>query len=104
MKKFLLYTFFISNIYTIFAQDINDITGHYLSYNGDLLTMRWDGTFRRVTGTNVVTGTFKIEDNKLLIEKPNDKYYLHFVVGTTNLVITQPRSNKAWLFRKIRNE
>ena len=87
----------------IHAQDLNDITGHWLSYNGDLLTMRWDGSFRRVTDSQTVTGTFKIVGNYLEITKPNDKYTLHFVTGTTNLVITKPKSNQAWLFRKISN-
>jgi len=77
--------------------------GHYVSYNGDLLTMRYDGSFRRVTDSKVVTGTFKIENNVLKITKQDDKYNLHFVVGTNNLVITKPRSNQAWLFRKISN-
>lgn len=87
----------------IHAQDLNYITGHWLSYNGDLLTMKWDGTFRRVTDSKTVTGTFKIIGNYLEITKPNDKYTLHFVTGTTNLVITKPKSNQAWLFRKISN-
>lgn len=87
----------------IYAQSLNEVTGHWLSYNGDLLTMRWDGTFRRVTDSLVTTGTFKIDGDRLNITKAKDQYNLHFVVGTTNLVITKPRSTQAWLFRKISN-
>jgi len=104
VKKILLYAAVMLNISSIFAQDLNDITGHYVSYDGDLLTMRYDGSFRRVTGTEVITGTFEIKNNTLQITKQNDEYKLYFVIGTNNLVITKPRSNKAWLFRKIKNE
>ena len=89
----------------IHSQSLNDITGHYISQEGELLTMRWDQTFRRITtNSEIVTGTFEIKENILYIAKPNDSYKLYFVIGTTNLVITKPRSNQAWLFRKISNE
>ena len=103
MKK-LFTTVLLLAAYVTHAQSINDVTGHYTSMDGDLLTMRWDGTFRRVTSkSEIVTGTFEIKENILYIVKPNDSYKLYFVAGTTNLVITKPRSNKAWLFRKISN-
>ena len=103
IKKAFIITSLVST-YAIHAQNLNDITGHYLSEEGELLTMRWDETFRRVTNNSeIVTGTFEIKENILYIVKPNDSYKLYFVIGTTNLVITKPRSNKAWLFRKISN-
>lgn len=103
IKKLLVVTL-LTSTYAIHAQSLGDITGHYISEEGELLTMRWDKTFRRVTNNSeVVTGTFEIKENTLYIAKPNDSYNLYFVIGTTNLVITKPRSNKAWLFRKISN-
>ena len=103
MKKLFITTLLLTS-YAIHSQSLNDITGHYISQEGELLTMRWDQTFRRITNNSeIVTGTFEIKENILEITKPNDKYNLHFVVGTTNLVITKPRSNQAWLFRKISN-
>lgn len=103
MKK-LFTTALLLATYSIYAQSINDVIGHYSSMDGELLTMRWDKTFRRVTNNSeIVTGTFEIKENILYIAKPNDSYKLYFVVGTTNLVITKPRSSKAWLFRKISN-
>ena len=102
MKKlFIIISLLISC--AIHAQNLNDVTGHWISYDDDLLIMRWDGTFRRVTGSQTVTGTFKIVGNYLEITKPNDKYNLHFVTGTTSLVITKPKTNQVWLFRKISN-
>ena len=104
MIKKLLTTSLLLLTVAIHAQsNLNSITGHYISEAGDLLTMRWDQTFRRVTGTNIVTGTFEIKNNKLQITKPTGGYELYFFVGTTTLVITKPKSNQAWLFRKISN-
>lgn len=102
MKK-LFITISLLASYAIHSQNINDITGSYISYNNDILTIRYDGTFERITNSNIVTGTLKIIGNYLEITKPNDKYTLHFVTGTTNLVITKPKSNQAWLFRKTSN-
>lgn len=102
-KKILITLALLCN-FAIHAQSLNDITGHYVSMNDELLTLRWNGTFRRITSNSeIVTGTFEIKENILYIVKPNDSYKLHFVVGTTSLVITKPHSNEAWLFRKISN-
>ena len=104
MKKIFITVSLLAS-YAIHSQSLSDVTGHYISHEGELLTMRWDKTFRRVTNNSeIVTGTFEIKENILYIAKPNDSYKLYFVVGTTNLVITKPRSNQAWLFRKISNE
>ena len=103
IKKLFITASFIST-YAIHSQSLNDITGYYMSMDGEMLTLRWDKTFKRVTNNSeIVTGTFEIDKNSLYIAKQNDSYKLYFVVGTTNLVITKPRSNQAWLFRKITN-
>jgi hypothetical protein len=103
IKKLLTTSLLLLTVAIHAQNDLNSVTGHYISEGGDLLTMHWDKTFRRVTGTNVVTGTFEIVNNKLQIKKPTDGYELYFFVGTTTLVITKPRSKQAWLFRKISN-
>jgi len=93
IKKLLVATL-LTSTYAVHSQSLGDITGHYISEEGELLTMRWNNTFRRVTNkSEIVTGTFEIKENILYIAKPNDNYKLYFVVGTTNLVITKPRSN-----------
>lgn len=103
MKKlFLLLSLLVS--IASYGQSLADLTGHYISMDRELLTMKWDGTFLRTDGANVVTGTFEVTENVITVTKPKDQYKLYYVINETTLVITKPRSNQAWVFRKISNE
>lgn len=60
--------------------------------------------FQRVVGRKVVAkGEIKRVGNELHIIRTDesDTYNLIFVVGNGNMVITKPRSDRAWLWQRL---
>lgn len=98
MVNKLILTVLLLSSYAIHAQDVS---GNYLSYSNELLTLREDGTFRRITNSKVVTGTYEVKNNYIEVTKQKESYNLYFVVGLTSLVIIKPNSRQAWIFERI---
>ena len=60
--------------------------------------------FQRVKGKTVIaSGQIIRSGNEIHIVRSDkkDEYNLVFIIGDTNMVITKPRSDQAWLWNKV---
>ena len=110
MKKFLLLLLAVSSL--AFGQEEvpNEILGLWYNLEGEILHINRDldkVVFTRTPRSQTVihaTGTITISpDGELHIIRDDieDEYKLVYGITGTTLVITQPRSIRAWLWTKI---
>ena len=110
MKKLLLLLLAVSSL--AFGQEEvpNDIIGKWYSLDGEILVISRDldkVVFTRSTQSQIViyaAGTITLSPEGELHIKRNDiedEYKLVYGITGTTLVITQPRSVRAWLWTKI---
>ena len=106
MKKL----FFILFSAISFAQT-PEIYGLWASQEGEFVKIDYDNTFERfkiISGSKknkiLSKGIVEIIDKELHIVRKDtiDGYKLCYYLGNETMVVCKPRSNKAWLFQKIR--
>lgn len=93
--------------YTQNSQPIpSELYGNWYNLDQELLIIQPNETFtRRNTKGILASGKLELVDGELRVIRDDikDEYNLLFYIGNTTLVITKPRSNKAWLFYKLGN-
>ena len=80
--------------------------GQWYNLDQELLTIQPNETFtRRNTKGILASGKLELVEGELRVIRDDvqDEYELLFYIGDTTLVITKPRSDKAWLFYRIGN-
>ena len=106
MKKL----FFILFSAISFAQT-PEIYGLWVSQEGEFVEINYDNTFNRfkmIAGSKkkkiLSKGIVEIIDKELHIVRKDtvDGYKLCYYLGNETMAVCKPRSNKAWLFQKIR--
>ena len=106
MKKL----FFILFSAISFAQP-PEIYGLWASQEGEFVEINYDNTFNRfkiISGSKkkkiLSKGIVEIIDKELHIVRKDtvDGYKLCYYLGNETMAVCKPRSNKAWLFQKIR--
>jgi hypothetical protein len=106
MKKL----FFILFSAISFAQT-PEIYGLWVSQEGEFVEINYDNTFNRfkiIAGNKkkkiLAKGIVKIINKELHIVRKDtiDGYKLCYYLGNETMAVCKPRSNKAWLFQKIR--
>ena len=106
MKKL----FFILFSAISFAQT-PEIYGLWVSQEGEFVEINYDNTFNRfkiIAGSKkkkiLSEGIVEIIDKELHIVRKDtvDVYKLCYYLGNETMAVCKPRSNKAWLFQKIR--
>jgi hypothetical protein len=106
MKKL----FFILFSAISFAQT-PEIYGLWVSQEGEFVEINYDNTFNRfkiIAGSKkkkiLSEGIVEIIDKELHIVRKDtiDGYKLCYYLGNETMAVCKPRSNKAWLFQKIR--
>ena len=107
MKKLIIFLLMTSFCYTQNSQPIpSELYGNWYNLDQELLIIQPNETFtRRNTKGILASGKLELVDGELRVIRDDikDEYNLLFYIGNTTLVITKPRSNKAWLFYKLGN-
>ena len=81
--------------------------GIWANMEGELLTVNRDldeMVFIRKTKTQIkAAGTISLEEGQLRINRKDrkDEYDLAFFIGKETMVITKPRSTRAWIWFRI---
>lgn len=91
------YTDIPYELYGVWRNLDNEFVKIYSDLDGQTL-------FQRVKGRKIIAkGVIKRVDDELHIIRTdnNDTYSLAFIIGKTNMVITRPRSDRAWLWDRI---
>ena len=111
MKKIILLVTILVSTLAFGQEEVpNDIIGKWYSLDGEILVISRDldkVVFTRSTKSQIVTyatGTITLSPEGELHIKRNDiedEYKLVYSITGTSLVITQPRSVRAWLWTKI---
>ena len=108
MKKFLLlFTLVVSSL--AFGQEEvpYDALGAWYNLDGEVLVISRKAekiVFVRKNKTAILaTGDITIEDGDMHINRfdNQDSYRLGFFIGNETMVITRPRSSRAWLWVRI---
>ncbi len=107
MRILILFLLMTSFCYTQKPQPIpTELYGQWYNLDQELLTIQPNETFtRRNTKGILASGKLEIVEGELRVIRDDveDEYSLLFYIGNTTLVITKPRSNKAWLFYRLGN-
>tara|TARA_R100000805_G_C3618747_1_gene121494 strand:+ start:2099 stop:2422 length:324 start_codon:yes stop_codon:yes gene_type:complete len=107
MRKLIIFLLMTSFCYTQNSQPIpSELYGNWYNLDQELLIIQPNETFtRRNTKGILASGKLELVDGELRVIRDDikDEYNLLFYIGNTTLVITKPRSNKAWLFYKLGN-
>ena len=108
MRKFLLLITFMVGSLAFGQEDVPyEMFGVWANLEGEVLTINrnlGDVTFIRKSKTKIeAAGTIELEEGQLRIFRRDndDEYDLAFFIGTDNMVITKPRSSRAWLWFRI---
>jgi len=109
MKK-LIFLFLILGGSLAFGQEDlipQNIYGTWKSEGGEFLRIRYGEIFERrgPDGKVLATGVIIFQNGEMHIERydKKDDYDLAFFVNNTTMVISKPRTNKAWLWYKVGN-
>lgn len=82
-----------------------EIAGQWKSMEGEFVRIiRDSGKFIRVYNGNIkAEGTLEVKDGNLYITRSDieDEYVISYVTGNDILVISKPRSLRAWLFYRV---
>jgi hypothetical protein len=84
-----------------------EMLGIWANMDGELLTVNRDLddiTFIRKTKTKIeATGTIEMQEGQLRIIRRDkrDEYDLAFFIGKETMVITKPRSTRAWIWFRV---
>ena len=82
-----------------------NIYGIWKSEEGEFLRIQYGEIFERrdLDGRILAAGKFKFINGEMHIERydKEDEYNLVFFINYTTMVISKPRSNKAWLWHKL---
>jgi len=107
MKKF----FYLITLVCSLAFGQEDVPyqmlGVWANMDGEVLTVNRnldEIIFIRKTKTKIeAVGTIKLEDGKLRIVRSdkNDEYDLAYFIGKETMVITKPRSVRAWIWFRV---
>lgn len=90
----------------------NEIYGLWANLEGEYVEITYDNTFLRYTVDKrtkkkipLATGSIKFIENELRIFRSDisDTYDLCYYVGYANMVICRPKSEKAWLWQKLKD-
>ena len=107
MRKLILFLLITSFCFAQKPQPIpTELYGQWYNLDQELLTIQPNETFtRRNTKGILASGKLEIVEGELRVIRDDveDEYSLLFYIGNTTLVITKPRSNKAWLFYRLGN-
>ena len=102
MKKLLVLLLF--SVFT-YAQDFTDnIYGAWVNTEGETLIVNEMNEFvRSYHGKVLAEGTITLVKGEMRVTRTdkNDGYDLGFFVGNETLIISRPKSTKAWLWYKI---
>ena len=108
MRKFFLFFSFLVSSLAFGQEDVPyEMFGVWANLEGEVLTINrnlGDVTFIRKSKTKIeAAGTIELEEGQLRIFRrdKDDEYDLAFFIGTDNMVITKPRSSRAWLWFRI---
>lgn len=107
MRKLIIFLFITSFCYTQKPQPIPpELYGNWYNLDNELLIIQPNETFtRRNTEGILASGRLELVDGELRVIRDDikDEYDLLFYIGYTNLVVTKPRSQEAWLFYRLGN-
>ena len=115
MKKLILIisVFLSSLVYSQESSNIDvpfEIYGIWQSFDNEFLRISRDldgkTIFQRINGrTMQASGTLSIVNGEMHIVRADkkDEYTLAYFIGESTMVITKPRSGKAWLWSKVGN-
>ena len=107
MRTLILFLLMTSFCYKQKPQPIpTELYGQWYNLDQELLTIQPNETFtRRNTKGILASGKLELVDGELRVIRDDvkDEYELLFYIGNTTLVITKPRSDKAWLFYRLGN-
>jgi hypothetical protein len=107
--KYLFGILLMMSTYT-FAQT-PEIYGLWASQEGEFVEINYNNTFSRfkiISGSKkkkiLSKGIVEIIDKELHIVRKDtiDGYKLCYYLGSETMAVCKPRSNKAWLFQKIK--
>ena len=108
MKKVVLLLLLVLGGSLAFGQEDpipQNIYGVWRSEEGEFLRIQHGETFERrdLDGRILAAGKFKFINGEMHIERydKEDEYNLVFFINYTTMVISKPRSNKAWLWHKL---
>ena len=105
----LLFLFLLLMGTKVFAQS-NEIYGLWANAEGEFVKIFENDTFNRFTveantkrKITVSTGTIEYVNKELRIVRKDtiDTYDLCYYIGNETMVVCKPRSQQAWLWRKI---
>ena len=112
MKKIILFLFLFTSFLSGQSGPNPEMYGLWKNLDGEYVSIQLNNTFQRFE-INPITkqripissGTLEVVDNELHIVRKDtiDSYQLGFFVKMTTMVITKPRSRRAWLWFKIGN-
>ena len=108
MRKFLFLITFMVGSLAFGQEDVPyKMLGIWANMEGEILTVNRSldqVVFIRKTKTKIkATGTIDLKEGQLRINRKDkqDEYDLAFFIGKETMVITKPRSTKAWLWFRI---
>ena len=112
MKRIILILFLFTSFLSGQSGPNPEMYGLWKNLDGEYVSIQLNNTFQRFE-INPITkqripisnGTLEVVDNELHIVRKDtiDSYQLGFFVNMTTMVITKPRSRRAWLWFKIGN-
>ena len=85
-----------------------DMLGIWLNGEGEALKIYREQdeiVFQRRTSSQILsTGVIVLEDGRIKVKRYDikDQYSLAFFVGNETMVVSKPRTNKAWLWTKVK--
>lgn len=107
MKKFFYLIMFLVGSLAFGQEDSipSNIYGVWKSEEGEFLNIRYGEIFQRrsADGEVLAAGEIIFRNGEMHIVRydKEDEYDLAFFVNHTTMVISKPRTNKAWLWYKI---
>lgn len=105
IKNFAILALFIGSF--AYGQDLpSNLYGSWINQEGELLKVRWDNSFERITSSRILAvGKLENTVNGLKINRLDTKesYNLVYYVGRETFTVFKPNSKEAWLFTKIGN-
>ncbi len=108
MRKFILIFTLMVNSLAFGQEDVPyQMLGIWSNMEGELLTVNRnldDIVFVRKSRTQIkATGSIELNDGQLRIYRKDkqDEYDLAFFIGNETMVITKPRSPRAWIWFRI---
>ena len=112
MKRIILFLFLFTSFLSGQSGPNPEIYGLWKNLDGEYVSIQLDNTFQRfeidpITKQRIPisNGTLEVVNDELHIVRRDtiDNYKLGFFVNMTTMVITKPRSRRAWLWFKIGN-